>query len=183
MATVCNKHQFRDEILIKMQPIVWYDPDGNAMSLPPALDEFVHGENAYSCSHLELQPTTWEACTAYFDATLAQANGIQLIEEGNQYWCWILPMKVEGGKANLVATTSMQKMHVPFPIEKGTRPGLLFEQFDRPRRQARDRRSRPMVPRRHSSAPTARWSIPRSLARTFLWTRASPSSKALRRRW
>ncbi|KAJ7223858.1 hypothetical protein B0H12DRAFT_1223958 [Mycena haematopus] len=101
--------------------IVWYDRDGNVKTMPPSLDEFVHGENAYSLSHLELKPTTWEACTAYFDATIAKnpKNGIRTIERDNQYWCWILPLKMDGGEAKLVATTSVQKLHVPFTIEKG----------------------------------------------------------------
>ncbi|KAF8191037.1 hypothetical protein K438DRAFT_2018457 [Mycena galopus ATCC 62051] len=101
--------------------IVWYDRDGNVKTLTPELDEFVHGENAYSLSHLELQPTIWEVCTAYFDATLAKSkkNGIKTIEKDNQYWCWILPMKLDGGQAKLVATTSVQKIHVPLPIEEG----------------------------------------------------------------
>ncbi|KAJ7772379.1 hypothetical protein B0H16DRAFT_1513257 [Mycena metata] len=98
--------------------ITWYDKDGNHKQLPPSLDEFVHGENAYSLAHLELQPTTWELCTAYFDATLAN-HGIAKIEKDNQYWCWILPLTVDGGKAKLVATTSVEKLHVPFPIEPG----------------------------------------------------------------
>ena len=93
--------------------------------MSPALDEFVHGENAYSLAHLELKPTTWDVCTAYFDATLAKKNGIRKIESENQYWCWILPVKMDGGEAKLVATTSVEKLHVPFPIESGMHVGVL----------------------------------------------------------
>lgn len=107
-----------------IQPITWYDCDGNVKEIPKALDDFVHGENAYSLSHLELQPTTWEVCTEYFKETLAKKNGLKKIDRENQYWCWILPLKLEGGQARLVATTSLQELHVPFPIVKG-RPCIL----------------------------------------------------------
>ncbi|KAF8145328.1 hypothetical protein K438DRAFT_1782067 [Mycena galopus ATCC 62051] len=78
-----------------LQPIVWYDHDGNVQNMPLSLDEFVHGENTYSLSHLELKSVTWEDCTAYFDATLAKnpKNGVKIIERDNQYWCWILPLR------------------------------------------------------------------------------------------
>ncbi|KAJ7127848.1 hypothetical protein C8R44DRAFT_979395 [Mycena epipterygia] len=100
-------------------PITWYDRDGNPKQISQALDDFVHGENAYSLSHLELKPTTWEACTDYFTSTLAKENGLSKIDKENQYWCWILPLKLEGGQASLVATTSLQQIHIPFPITEG----------------------------------------------------------------
>lgn len=109
--------------LTTLQPITWYGPDGNVKNLPPALDEFVHGENAYSLAHMELKPTTWEDCTEYFDAALSKKNGIRKIEKENQYWCWILPLTVEGGEAKLVAITSVQKLRIPFPIESGMYSG------------------------------------------------------------
>ncbi|KAJ7691968.1 hypothetical protein B0H17DRAFT_1330940 [Mycena rosella] len=104
--------------MIAVGPITWYDRDGNVKEMSPALDEFVHGENAYSLAHLELKPTTWDVCQAYFDTKLTKKNGIQKIESENQYWCWILPLKMEGD-GKLVSTTSVQKLHVPFPIETG----------------------------------------------------------------
>ncbi|KAJ6575865.1 hypothetical protein B0H10DRAFT_2236705 [Mycena sp. CBHHK59/15] len=100
-------------------PITWYDRDGNVKEMSKELDDFVHAENTYSLSHLELKPTTWEVCTEYFNDTLAEKNGLKKIDTENQYWCWILPLKMEGGEARLVATTSLQELHVPFPIVKG----------------------------------------------------------------
>ncbi|KAJ7216079.1 hypothetical protein GGX14DRAFT_562518 [Mycena pura] len=59
------------------------------------------------------------ACTEYFTSTLAKKNGLSRIASENQYWCWILPMTVNGGDAKLVMATSLQKMRIPFPITEG----------------------------------------------------------------
>lgn len=148
-----------------MQPITWYDQNGKVQQLPAALDEFVHGENAYSLAHMELQPTTWDVCTAYFDATLTKKNGIAKIENDHQYWCWVLPMKVDGGQAKLVGTTSVEQLHVPFPIERGMYIDCCVDWgTERLGPKEKAQRSRPTAPRRRYSTPAARWSIPLSKA-------------------
>lgn len=95
-------------------PITWYTGDGETKSLSPALDAYVYGENAYSMPHMDLKPTTWEVCDAYF-----QSKTPKQIDRENKYWCWILPTKIEGGEAVVVATSSVQKLRMPLPLQKG----------------------------------------------------------------
>jgi hypothetical protein len=98
-------------------PITWYDAEGVTQDLP-ALDDFVWGENEYALPQLDLKPTTWDVCDAYFQEKKAN-NQWSDIDKEHKYWIWILPMKVEGGQGKLVAVSSSEGLRIPFPINRG----------------------------------------------------------------
>lgn len=172
----CIRLTFRDPLF---QPVTWYDREGNTKLVPP-LDEYVYGENEYSLSHLDLKPTTWEVCNAYFEMTMAEKNGLKKINEGHKYWCWILPLKVEGGQAKLVATDSLQSLHIPFPINAGTSKnnarGRLLR-WDLCATQVKDQLYLPTARLRRCLVPTdTKWTLPSRDPRSQ-WKMASPLSK------